>query len=182
MFSTLMSLFSGLRAGERPARGPKRVIPSRKSGSRASLSVESLEDRRMLNASPMLSPVQSPVVLEYQPPPETDYFTISGAPTYAPGGGSVRITVTEHAYATGQSANYTGSVPLTFSDGGHSWSLGTVKLNNGTGTATAVLPNLLAGTGEIFATVGSLAHPQTYIEGVSNSITFLSVPPGFPPG
>ena len=51
MFSTLLAVLIDLLTGERPARGPKRGIPSRKSGSRASLSVESLEDRRMLNAS-----------------------------------------------------------------------------------------------------------------------------------
>ena len=121
------------------------------------------------------------MAIKYQPPPETDYFTISGAPTQTFGAASVRITVTEHAYATGQIANYSGSVPLTFSDGGHSWSLGSVTLKNGTGTATVVLPNVTA-TGEIFATVGSLANPKTYIEGASSSIAVqaLFVPPGWP--
>jgi hypothetical protein len=159
MFSSFLKRMAG---SQQPRRSP--AAPGR----RTALHVEHLEDR--------LVPSGQPIAVPWSGPP-LDYFKITGAPARVALGTGFSVTVMEYAYATNKVV--TGpdlTVPLTFTDGTYSWSLGNVTLHNGTGKAMVTPP--VADTGYLYATLGLYFNSRINVTGTSSTITVLTPPNG----
>ncbi len=148
------------RAGN-PARQPKRRVPSRRIGLRPSLAVEGLEDRLVMSNLPM------PVHL---PPPELDYFLVTGAPASVTAGTPFAVTVTEYAYATGKVTGTVNSASMAIDFGGTDTPLPALSLSAGSGKDTITLTKAESGV-EIFATSGSIQNIKSYVSGATAPIT-----------
>jgi hypothetical protein len=156
MFELFRSLMNSRRSHRSHVQSKKSTTRRRN----ARPSIEALEDR--------LVPTLGVIPVGPHLPPETDMFSVIGAPSQLTAGSSFIVNVTEYVIATGQVANWSGYVPLTSSDGGHSWAQGGVNLVNGRGSALVVLT--VADTVTVHATLGSLTNPKTYVTGATGPI------------
>lgn len=152
MFGSLIQVTTRPTRNRITAKAPKRAHR------RSNPNLETLDGRLLLSAAPIM----------IQPPPETDYFEVTGVPSQVTAGTPFTITVTEYAYSTGKVVNDNGlEVSVAANVGGTDTSLGSVALNGGKASVTLTKAEEVDG---LFVTYGSISNPKTYITGYSSSI------------